>query len=48
MPPLEDKMKLIKAYKEDEAMDQEVGDIIPDLGCTRNMDTKFYRTMELY
>jgi hypothetical protein len=25
-----------------------VGEIFLDLGCTRNRDTKFHRTMELY
>jgi hypothetical protein len=25
-----------------------VGDLVPDLGCTRNKGTKFFRTIELY
>jgi hypothetical protein len=33
---------------EDEVVDGQVGDIIHVLGCTRNRDTKFHRTMELY
>jgi hypothetical protein len=36
------------AYTKDDEVDKQVGDIVPDLGCTRNRATKFHRTLELY
>jgi hypothetical protein len=34
MPTLEDEVRLVRAYKEDEEVDKQVGGIIPDFGCT--------------
>jgi hypothetical protein len=45
---LEAKVRSRRAQIGDEAVDGRVGDIIPNLGCTINRDTKFYRTVELY
>jgi hypothetical protein len=47
MPTLEEEVKLVRAYKEDEEVEEQVGGIIPDLGCTRTRNSKFYRTLEL-
>jgi hypothetical protein len=48
MHPIEGEVKIIRAYQDDEEIDRQVGDIILDLGCTRNRDTKFHHTIELY
>lgn len=48
MQALEAKVRARRAQIGDEAVDGQVGDIVPDLGCTRNRDTKFHCMMELY
>jgi hypothetical protein len=48
MHPLEEDVNLIRAYKEDEYVDMQVPDIVPNMSCTQNSDTKFHKTMELY
>jgi len=48
MATLESKVKLVKEFKDDEEVEQQVGGIISDLGCTRTHKSKFYRTLELY
>jgi hypothetical protein len=48
MPTLEEEVKLVREFKEDEEVEHQVGGIIPDLGCTRTRNSKFYRTLELY
>jgi hypothetical protein len=48
MQPLEDKAKPTRAYREDANVDEQLGVIVSDLGCTRNIDTKFHHTVELY
>jgi hypothetical protein len=48
MHPLEEYVKIIRAYHGDEDVDKQVGDIVPDLGCTQNRDTKFHKMLELY
>jgi hypothetical protein len=45
---VEEEVRLAHACREDDEVDEQVGDIVPDLGCTRNRDTKFHRTVELY
>jgi hypothetical protein len=48
MQDLEDEVRTKRDQIEDEVVDGHVGDIIHVLGCTRNRDTKFHCTMELY
>jgi hypothetical protein len=48
MQTLEEEVKLIRAYWEDEVMDEKVGEITPDLGCSKNRGIKFHQTVELY
>jgi hypothetical protein len=36
MHPIEDEVKTICAYQDDEEVDRHVGDLIPNLGCTKN------------
>lgn len=45
---MESEAKLAREFKEDEEVEHQVGGIIPDLGCTRTRNSKFYRTLELY
>jgi len=47
MQSLEEEVKITRAYREDDVVDDEVGEVIPNLGCSRNKDTKFHRTMEM-
>jgi hypothetical protein len=48
MHPLEDKVKLVQSYQEDAGVYEKVGEIVPDLGYTRNRDIKFHHIVELY
>jgi hypothetical protein len=45
---LEEEVRLSEAYQDDNDVDEKVGEIIPDLDCSRNRDTKFHGIMELY
>jgi hypothetical protein len=47
MKDLEAEVRAKRAQIEDEVVDGQVGDIILDLGCTGNMDTKFHCMVEL-
>jgi hypothetical protein len=35
-------------FKDDKEVDFHVGGLIPDIGCTRNRNSKFFCTLELY
>jgi hypothetical protein len=48
MQELEAKVRQIREFKEDEEVEFHVGVCIPDLGCTRTKNLKFYRTLEIY
>jgi hypothetical protein len=48
MHPLEDKVKLVRAYQEDAGVYDKVGEIVLDLGYTRNREIQFHRIVELY
>jgi hypothetical protein len=48
MPTLEEDARIVHAYQEDEEVDAKVGDIIPEIRCTRMRESKFYKTLELY
>jgi hypothetical protein len=48
MDSIEEDVRIVHVYREDAEVDEEVGGIVPDLGCTRNKDAKFNRTVELY
>ena len=48
MHQLEDEVMLNRSYQENVDMDEKVGEIVPDLGYTKNRDTKFHHTVELY
>jgi hypothetical protein len=43
MQALEVEVRARHAQIENEVVEEQVGDIVPDLGCTRNRDTKFYQ-----
>jgi hypothetical protein len=45
---LEEKVRFVWARTEDKDVDRLVGKVILDLGCTKNMDSKFHMTVELY
>jgi hypothetical protein len=45
---MEEDVRTMRAYIEDEVVDRQVRNIIPDLGCTENKDITFHRTLELY
>jgi hypothetical protein len=42
------KFHQIREFHDDEEVEAQVGSFIPDLGCTRTHNSKFYRTLELY
>jgi hypothetical protein len=48
MHPIEEEVKITHAYQDEEEVDRHVGDLISDSGCTKNQDTKFHCTVELY
>lgn len=43
-----EEVRIVCAYRKDEGIDKQAGDITPNLGCTRNRETKSHYTMELY
>jgi hypothetical protein len=45
---VEEEVQMVHEHREDTEVDEEVGDLVLDLGCTRNINTKFNRTIELY
>jgi hypothetical protein len=48
MSALEDEVLLVCEFKEDSEVDLQVGRVIPDLGCTKTQNSKFFHTLELY
>jgi hypothetical protein len=50
MQGLEEEVFLTREFKDDEEVEFQVWGLIPnlDLGCTRTMNSKFFRTLELY
>jgi hypothetical protein len=48
IPSLEVEVRLVHEFKDDEEIEQLVGGLILDLGCTRIRNSKFLRTLELY
>jgi hypothetical protein len=48
MSALEAKVRLVREFKDDEDVEHQVGGLIPDLGCTRSRNSKFFHTLELY
>jgi len=48
MSALEDEVRVVCEFKEDSKVDLQVGREIPDLGCTRTRNSKFFHTLELY
>jgi hypothetical protein len=42
-----EEVRMVQANKEDEEVEQ-VGGIIPNLGCTRTKNSKYYKTSEFY
>jgi hypothetical protein len=47
MSALEDEVLLVHEFKEDSEVDLKVGRVIPDLGCTKTRNSKFFHTLEL-
>jgi hypothetical protein len=45
---LEEEVRKIVKFHEDEDVEAQVGSFIPYLGCTRSRNSKFYRTLKLY
>jgi hypothetical protein len=48
MSALEAEVRLVREFKDDGEVEYQVGGLIPDLGCTRTRNSKFFRTLELY
>jgi len=48
MSNIEEELRMVQDYKEENEVEEHVGGIILDLSCPRNMNYKFYRNMELY
>jgi hypothetical protein len=48
MSALEDEVLLVHEFKEDSEVDLKVGRVIPDLGCTKSRNSKFFHTLELF
>jgi hypothetical protein len=48
MSTLEEEVRMNRTYKENKEVEEQVGDIIPNLGSTKTRNSKFYRTLELY
>jgi hypothetical protein len=48
MDILEEEVRSIQDSTQDRDVDRHVRKDIPNLGCTRNTDSKFHMTMELY
>jgi hypothetical protein len=42
MTTLEDDVQAVRAHTKDEVVDRQVGNIIHEMGCTINMDSKFH------
>jgi len=48
MQELEEEVQLVQKFKEVEKVENEVGGLIPDLGCTKIRNSIFFCTIELY
>jgi hypothetical protein len=48
MAELEEEVRQIRQFQEDEEVEAQLGGFIPDLGCTKSRNSKFFRTLELY
>jgi hypothetical protein len=48
MDALEKETRLVKDFKDVDKVKVEVGDIVPDVGCTQSKNSIFFRTVELY
>ena len=48
MQNLEDEVRLVHEFKEDEEVEDQIGDLIQGLGCTRTKNFIFFHTLELY
>jgi hypothetical protein len=48
MTELEEEVHQIRQFHEDKDMEAQVGSFIPDLGCTRTQNSKFYKTLALH
>ena len=48
MNDLEEEVRLLKEFHDEEEVEAQIGSLIPDMGFSRTRNSKFYRTLELY